>query len=119
MGYEKEIAGFDVAVDYICGVHEQESSQDLVHEVLDVLVAEILSGVDHPMQVGLHQLSNNVDIDVAGPGLRLEQVHHIDYILMFEEFCIKAMGTQHLDFPDNPFRIDQIIERIDHLPLQG
>ena len=57
-------------MDDVGRVHEQETPQDLVNEVLDVVVTEFLSGVDHPMQVGLHQISDDIDVIVIGPCLR-------------------------------------------------
>lgn len=49
MGTKSRIAGFDVSVDHIRTVHEQKPSQNLVHEILNMLIAEILPGVDHSM----------------------------------------------------------------------
>lgn len=99
-------------MDDIGGVHEQQSPQDLVHEVLYMLVTQVLPTVYHPVQVRLHELGDDVDIDVASPRLRLQQVHHIYYVLMLEEFYHHAILTQHLDLPHYALGIDQVIECI-------
>lgn len=66
-------------------MHEQQSSQDLVDEVLDVVVAELLPGVYDSVQVGLHQLSYDVDVVVAGPSLGLEDVEQPHDVVVLEE----------------------------------
>lgn len=73
-------------MDDIGTVHKQKPSQNLIHEVLDVLIAEILSGVDNSMQICFHQLRYNVDVSVAGLGLWLQQIDHVNDILMLEKF---------------------------------
>ena len=49
-----------------------EAAEDLVEEVLDVLVGEVLLGVDYAVEVSLHELGDDVDIvevvDVAEGG---------------------------------------------------
>ena len=46
------------------GVHEEDAPEDLVDEILDMVVTELLPGVDNPMQVGLHKVSNDVNVGV-------------------------------------------------------
>lgn len=70
------------------GVHEEQSLADLVKEVLDVVRGQFLAGVYHSMQVGLHEVSDYVDVCVACACLGPKQVHQTDYLLVLEEFSI-------------------------------
>lgn len=56
------------------GVHEEQSAQDLVDEVLYVFVTELLTRVDDPVEVGLHQVGDDVNVGIASPCLRLENI---------------------------------------------
>ena len=47
----------------------------LVHKVLDVLLAEALSGVDDPVHVRLHQLGHDVHVLKVREGAGYNQVH--------------------------------------------
>lgn len=66
-------------------MHEEQSAQNLVHEVLDVFVAQFLSRVDHSMKVRLHQVSDDVDVRIACLRLRLQNVHQSDDVVVLEE----------------------------------
>ncbi len=67
-------------------MHEEQPSQDLVYKVLNVLVTELLPGVDDPMEVGLHEFGDDVDVCVARLGLRLENIHQSDDVVVLKEF---------------------------------
>ena len=41
-------------------VNVLEGPEDLIEEVLNVLDLQLLLGLDHPVQVGLHQLRNQI-----------------------------------------------------------
>ena len=69
-------------------MHEKESAKDLVDKVLDVIVAELLPGVDDPMQVGLHEFSDDVDVVVAGACLWAKDVEESDDVVVLKEFFI-------------------------------
>lgn len=71
------------------GVHEEESSQDLVDEVLYVLIAEFLPRVDDAVEVSFHEVSDDVDVGVAGPGLGLENIDEADDVVVLEELCVR------------------------------
>ena len=72
----------------IGGVHEQQPSQYLIHEVLNMLIAELLPRVNNPMKVCFHEVSNDVDVGVAGPRLWPQDIHQSDEVIMFEELWI-------------------------------
>jgi hypothetical protein len=43
--------------------------QHLINKVSDMILAEVLSGVDYPVQISFHQLGYNVVIFVSTLGL--------------------------------------------------
>lgn len=75
-------------MDYIGGVHEKEAAKELVDKILNMVFREVLAGVDDPVQVGLHELGDDVDVSVAGLGFRLHEIDHVDDVLVLEIFCI-------------------------------
>ena len=48
-------------------MHVKNPSQDLVDEVLDVLIRELLSGVDDSMHVCFHKVCDDVNVFEAVP----------------------------------------------------
>ena len=58
-GIEEEIAGFEVPVQHIGRVDVLESSQDLVEEVANMIIAQVLS-FEQFVKIGLHQSLHNV-----------------------------------------------------------
>lgn len=71
-------------MDDVGGVHEEESAQDLVDEVLHVVLAEFLAGVDDAVEVGLHEFGDDVDVVVAGAPLGPEHVQQPDDVVVLE-----------------------------------
>lgn len=49
-------------MDDVGGMEEFESAEDLVNEVLDMLGQQLLARANHTAQVGLHQLTHEVDV---------------------------------------------------------
>lgn len=37
-----------------------EATKDLVYEILDVVIGEIVVGSNNPLQIGVHQIKDNV-----------------------------------------------------------
>ena len=83
-------------MEHVGGVHEEEPAEDLVDEVLDVLVAELLARVDDAVQVGLHELGDDVDVGVAGARLGTQDVHQADDVVVLEELCIGPLVLSSL-----------------------
>ena len=75
-------------MDDVGGVHEEQSAQDLVDKVLDVVVAEFLAGVDDAVEVGLHEFGDDVDVVVAGAALRLQDVEQPHDVVVPEELYL-------------------------------
>jgi hypothetical protein len=57
-------------------MHIVQPFQHLIDEVSNMILAEILSGIDDSMQIGLHQFSYDVVIFVAALGLGELQINH-------------------------------------------
>ena len=72
-------------MDNVRGVNVEAASQQLIHKILAMVVGQVLSRVDYPVHVRLHQVRNNVDILVAGRARRFLHVHQADDILVIEE----------------------------------
>ena len=73
-------------MDNVGGVDVQAPSQQLVHEVLAMVIGQILSRVYHSVHVCLHQVRDDVDVFVASWSWRLLHVDQPDDIFMVEEF---------------------------------
>lgn len=73
---------------HISWVHKEQSPQDLVNKVLDVLVTQLLPRVNHSMEVGFHQFSNDVNVRVSRPCLRLEDIHKANDVVVLKELWI-------------------------------
>lgn len=58
-GVEQEVRGLEVTVQHVGRVDVLETSQDLVEEVADVVVAQVL-GLQQLVQVRLHQVLHDV-----------------------------------------------------------
>ncbi len=87
-------------------MHIENSSKNLIYEVLDVLIAQLLPRIDDPVHVGLHQICNNVNVLKAPSTLvRFLDIQERYYVLMVEE-------TKKFDFPHYSFGIDEIFKSI-------
>lgn len=75
-------------MDDIGGVHVEEPAEELVDKVLDVVFREVLAGVDYSVEIGLHELGDDVDVGVASFVFGAQQVHHVDDVLVLEEFWV-------------------------------
>lgn len=62
---KQDVTRLQVSMDNVGRVQVVASAQKLVHEVLHVLVGELLSRVDDSVHVSLHQLSDDVNIFIA------------------------------------------------------
>ncbi len=71
-------------------MHKEDASKDLIHKILDVFVSEFLARVYDSMKVGLHEVSNDVNITVSSPGLRFKDIYEAYDVLMFEKFWFRA-----------------------------
>ena len=63
----------------------EAASQQLVHEVLAMIICKVLSRVDNPVHIGLHQIRNDVDIFIARLCWWLLNVHKPNNILVIKE----------------------------------
>ena len=84
--YEKKVAGFEITVNDVGRMHEKDAPKDLIDKILNMVVAEILPGIDNPVQVSLHKVSYDVNIGIVGLGLWLEDVQQPDDVIMLKKF---------------------------------
>ena len=59
---QENVARLQVSVNNVGGVEILESTKHLVDEVLLVLDLQLLLGLDDTIQVGLHELTDKVDV---------------------------------------------------------
>ena len=62
------------------------SSKKLVHEILAVIIGQILPRVDNSMHVCFHQVSNNVDVLIAGGSWWFLNINKSNNVFVVEEF---------------------------------
>lgn len=53
-----------------------------------MVVTEFLARIDNPMKVGLHEFSDDVDISVACPGFRLEDIEESNDVIVLKKLCV-------------------------------
>ena len=70
----------------IGGVDVEATSEQLVHEVLAMIVGQILSGVNNSVHIGLHQISDDVNIFVSCGCWWFLNVHEPDDVFVVKEF---------------------------------
>ena len=95
-------------MDDVRGVHVVRADQDLEHEVLHMVVGQVLSGVDDSVHVSLHQISDDIDVFVASLGGWPGYFEKVDDVLVVEEF-------QKLDLSDDTLGVDQVFESLGDL----
>ena len=105
---EEQVGGFQVSMDDISCMHVVATSQNLEHEVLHMVVCQVLSRVNDSVHVSLHQLSDNVDILVARYRGWFAHFKYFDDVLVVEEF-------EKADLSYDTFCIDQVLEGLGHL----
>ena len=65
----------------------QAASQQLIHEILAMIISQILPRVNNSVHISFHEVRNDVNVLVAGHGRRLLHIDEADDILVVEEFC--------------------------------
>ena len=85
------------------GVHIVRADQDLEHEVLHMVVGQVLPGVDDSVHVSLHQICDDVDVFVASLGGWPGYFEKVNDVLVVEEL-------QKLDLSDDTLGVDQVLE---------
>ena len=61
IGVDQQVRWLQIAMQHVGRVDELDRPQHLIYEVLDVIEAQALLGVDDAVQIGLHQLADDVD----------------------------------------------------------
>lgn len=96
---DEDVAWFKVPVDDIGTVDVEQASEDLVDEILDMVISEILDSVgkaspyllrvDHTMQVGFHEVGDDVDFIEACLVLRTLEVQNRNDVFVVKELFRK------------------------------
>jgi hypothetical protein len=77
VGIEKQVGGFQVAMDNVGAVNRFEGAQSLVNEILTVIIRQVLSP-DNTVKISLHQLLDEVDFFELIQSGRLDDVQNRD-----------------------------------------
>ena len=72
-----------------------------------MVICQILSWINNPVHIGLHQVSYDINVFISSLCWRLLNVYKPNYIFVVKEF-------EKFDFSDNPFCINQIFESLWH-----
>mmetsp|Transcript_42244 Transcript_42244/g.90136 ORF Transcript_42244/g.90136 Transcript_42244/m.90136 type:complete len:270 (+) Transcript_42244:701-1510(+) len=105
----EEVARLEVAMQHVRRVDGVDTTQDLVEEVLEVLVGERLLRVDDVVQVGVHQLRDEVHVLPAVLATRRWQdVHQAKHVVVLEV-------AQDLNLAEEPFAVDGVLEGLGYL----
>ena len=100
---QQEVAGFEVAVEKICGVHVLEALEHLVNDVLFVYVFEDVRA-NHRVQVGVHEVKDEVDVTVV---LGADNVLQADDVFMAGELLQKD------DLAEGALRVGCVLEGVE------
>ena len=118
---QEQVGGLQVAVDDVGRVDVQTAAQKLVHEVLDVVIRQILPRIDHSVHIRLHQVRYNVDVFVPSWRWRLLNIDQRYNVLVVEKLYTYTytLGgndelTEQFDFTHYAFGIDQVFESLGH-----
>lgn len=87
---EQQIAGLQVPMNHVGRVDVKQPTQSLVHEILNVLVGQLLLGVDHSMKIRFHQVCDDVDVFIILGVIRPLEVEQRNDVLVVKEFYIPS-----------------------------
>jgi hypothetical protein len=81
----------------------ETASKKLVHEVLTVVVRQVLSWIDDSVHICLHKISYDIYVFISSFGGWFLNINKSNYVFVIEEF-------QKFDLSHNSFRINQVFE---------
>jgi len=88
-------------------VNVQATSEKLIHEILTMVIFEILSWINDSVHISLHQIGDDVDVIEASWLWWLLHVDQADDIFMIKEL-------QQFDFSDDSLGVDEIFKSLRH-----
>lgn len=103
VGIHKQVPGFQISMDNLCGVDVLESSQQLVEEKLVVFLSEGLLALDDLCKVSIHHFGNDVNVLELFSGLGQNDSLDVDDILVFEKL-------EKPQFSESPFGENFVFE---------
>lgn len=68
----------------------QAASQELIHEILAMVISQILARVDHSMHISFHQICDDVNIFVANLRWWFLHINEANNVFMVKEFYQKV-----------------------------
>ena len=72
-------------MDNIGGMHVKAASQKLIHEVLSMVVRQVLPRVNHSMHISLHKIGDDIDILKTRLCWRLLHINQSYDVFMIKE----------------------------------
>ena len=105
IGIDQQIRGLQVAVQDIARMNVLEAAQDLIDKILNVIHAELLFGINDPVQIGFHEIRDHVHVVVVFH-VRNGGWHHV--LNGHNVFVSKVL--QQFDFSQDPLGIDFIVK---------
>ena len=105
LGVEQQVAWLQVSMQQVGGVHVLQALENLVD---DVLLMDLFQdvGTDDSMEVGIHEVENEIDISVV---FRPDDVLQSDDVLVADELL------QEDDLTERPLRISRVLEGVEVL----
>jgi hypothetical protein len=76
----------------------ETASKKLIHEVLTVVVRQVLSWIDDSVHICLHKISYDIYVFISSFGGWFLNINKSNYVFVIEEF-------QKFDLSHNSFRI--------------
>ena len=101
---DQDVLGLDVAVDNLAFVHVLHGPQDLEDEVLDVLLSERVPQPHDLVQVGVHELGDQVDVLVVLPMGRVDR-NQFDDVGVVQELVQNDLAV-------DPFGVEGVVEHL-------
>lgn len=82
---QQQVARLQITMDDRRAVDVKAATQQLIHEILAMVVRQILSGVNYAMHISLHEIRNNVDVLITSRSRGFLHINKANDILMIEE----------------------------------
>ena len=102
---EEKVRRFEISVDDVARVHVIASSQHLEHEILQMVIGQVLARIYHSVHISLHKFSYDIDIFVVSLGRGLGNIKKLDDVLMVKEL-------QQLDLSHDSLSINQVFKSL-------
>ena len=72
-------------MDDICGMDIETPTQQLIHEILEMIIGQVLPRIDDSVHIGLHQVSDDINVFIACRGWRLLHINQSNNVFVIKE----------------------------------